>query len=608
MYLSFYGLKEAPFQISTNPRFLWLGEKHKEALASLRYGIHDNKGFLLLTGEVGTGKTTLINTLLASLGKDVIAVSVPDPGLKQLDFYYFIAAAFNIKAQFSSKGKFLVIFSRFLHEMHEKGKKVLLIIDEAQRMSPALLEEIRLLSNIEKPETKLINIFFVGQVEFNAILLREENRALRQRITVHYDISSLSLEETAIYLDHRLKIAGASRSLFTREAVQQIYLFSRGYPRLINVIADRSLLTGFVSEVSEVGPRIVLECARELKIPAPRLTAGRKAAAVKERLTAGGEVQAEETVEPDEDAATVTDPSNLEQQAGTESKPAAGRHNAASTPVVRRKDRKSVFLPVFLALIVLLAASAGAALFFSPVQSRQIIADARYKVLSLVKRQPWLPLHGTGERVIPGSGTTKSDSIPPLPPGPDSAKPGATQPAADGAEEESPPEKRGAAVTAPAAVEEEEARGDDAVGTKADDEEGSLATDEQSRENESRQDEKAAGEEDFSGPPVIIGFGHNSNSLTVYGAAVLDRLAERLRGRPYSLVVIRGYSDALGGKSYNKNISLFRAGIVRSYLMAKGINPDTIVALGLGAEKPIGSNETVEGRRKNRRVEIEVRP
>jgi len=229
MYLSFYGLKENPFQISTNPRFLWLGEKHQEALAALRYGILDNKGFLLLTGDVGTGKTTLINALLASLEDDVVAETIPDPGLKQLDLYHYIAEIFDIKGQFSSKGKFLVIFSRFLHSMHAKGKKVVLIIDEAQRLSPALLEEIRLLSNIEKPETKLINIFFVGQSEFNAALLREENRALRQRITVNYDIPPFlcrklqPISSTASRLQALQERCSAerrySRSIFFRAAI-----------------------------------------------------------------------------------------------------------------------------------------------------------------------------------------------------------------------------------------------------------------------------------------------------------------------------------------------------------------------------------------------------
>ncbi|HHK60760.1 MAG TPA: type II secretory pathway protein, partial [Desulfobacterales bacterium] len=133
MYLEFYGLNKKPFQISADPEFLWLGDKHREALAALRYGVEDNKGFLLLTGDVGTGKTTLINRLLASLGDDVLAASIPDPGLEVLDFYRYIAAIFNIEEPFASKGEFLIVFRRFLEASHAAGKKVVLIIDEAQR-------------------------------------------------------------------------------------------------------------------------------------------------------------------------------------------------------------------------------------------------------------------------------------------------------------------------------------------------------------------------------------------------------------------------------------------------------------------------------------------
>ena len=163
MYLSFYNLKTKPFQISTDPKFLWLGENYKEALASLKYGIMDNKGFLLLTGGIGTGKTTLINALVNSLGDNTIVAIVPDPDLEKLDFFNFIANAFKIKKMFHSKGAFIIYMSHFLHNAYNNNKKVLLIIDEAQRLNPNFLEEIRTLSNIEKQNTKLINIFFVGQ-------------------------------------------------------------------------------------------------------------------------------------------------------------------------------------------------------------------------------------------------------------------------------------------------------------------------------------------------------------------------------------------------------------------------------------------------------------
>lgn len=297
MYLNHYNLKHKPFQISTNPGFLWLGEKHMEALATLRYGVMDNKGFLLLTGDVGTGKTTLINALLSTLGDNVLAISVRDPALQPMEFYEFVAHSFNMTGEISNKISFLINFEKFLNDAYNNDKKVLLIIDEAQRIDQILLEEVRSLSNIERDDSKLLNIFFVGQIEFNDILLRQENRALRQRITVNYNIETLSEQETEEYIKHRLHIARISETpelpstpsvksedlfvqerfptlgstdedgLFTHGAIREIYFFSKGYPRLINIICDRCLLTGYVEEAPVITKSHVIECTKELEIP-----------------------------------------------------------------------------------------------------------------------------------------------------------------------------------------------------------------------------------------------------------------------------------------------------------------------------------------------------
>jgi len=266
MYLSHYNLTEKPFQINTDPKFLWQGEKHKEALAMLKYGILDNRGFLFLAGDVGTGKTTLINSLISQLGDQIIVAIVPDPSLEKIDFFNFLAVAFNFNRQFNSKGEFLVYFSSFLHKAYINNKRVLLIIDESQKLTSELLEEIRLLSNIEKHDAKLINIFFVGQNEFIDILLRSENRALRQRITINYRIDPLTENETEQYIQRRLKVAGSQKNIFTSKAVHEIFAFSGGYPRLINIVCDHSLLTGYVKGKKAIDAGIVKECAKELKI------------------------------------------------------------------------------------------------------------------------------------------------------------------------------------------------------------------------------------------------------------------------------------------------------------------------------------------------------
>lgn len=266
MYLSYYDLKEKPFQISTDPKFLWLGEKHEEALSTLKYGLLADSGFVLLTGDVGTGKTTIINTLINDLAEDIILATVSNPSLEQLEFFNLISYSFGLKSRFTSKGDFLIVFTEFLFENHSRGKKVLLVIDEAQRLDQELLEEIRLLSNIEKQDRKLLNIIFAGQNEFNDILLLDQNRALRQRITINYHIDPLTADETGEYIRHRLGVAGSERNIFSSNAIPAIFLFSNGYPRLINIICDHALLTGYIKYLETIDADIIKECADELQI------------------------------------------------------------------------------------------------------------------------------------------------------------------------------------------------------------------------------------------------------------------------------------------------------------------------------------------------------
>ena len=263
MYRSHYSLIKKPFQLSTDPKFLWLGEKHKEALATLKYGVIDQKGFLLVSGDVGTGKTTLINALLESIEEDTLVANITDPALDLIEFFNFVALSFNIPKKFDSKIDFIVYFSQFLKKVFSENRSVLLIIDEVHSLSRDILEHIRLLSNIELPEEKLINIFFVGQNEIHQTLALPECRALRQRISLVYHIEPLSKDETLAYIKHRLKVAGTEKNLFTQDAVREIYHFSKGYPRLINIICDHALLTGYARNFKKITPDVIQECAQQ---------------------------------------------------------------------------------------------------------------------------------------------------------------------------------------------------------------------------------------------------------------------------------------------------------------------------------------------------------
>ncbi len=265
MYLKFFNLTAKPFEISPDPRFLWLGEKHKEGLASLKYGILRGKGFMALTGDVGTGKTTLLNALVRSFDDNFVFAKIPDPYLEELDFFNLTASAFEMGRRFHGKGDFLTELSIFLNQAHADQKEIILIVDEAQRITPEVLEDIRLISNIEKPEKKLINIIFSGQINFNEIL--NDNKALRTRLAIYYKIDPLTETETEAYITHRLNVAGSYRRIFSSNAIHEIYALSNGNPRQINIICDLSLLHAYSAESVEVDAGIVKECSKRAVIP-----------------------------------------------------------------------------------------------------------------------------------------------------------------------------------------------------------------------------------------------------------------------------------------------------------------------------------------------------
>ncbi|WP_319526387.1 AAA family ATPase [uncultured Desulfosarcina sp.] len=276
MYESFYGLEKKPFQITTDPSFLWMGKKHREALSTLKYGVMDNKGFLLLTGDVGTGKTTLINRLVEDIQDRTYTAKIPDPGLSKYDFFRMVSRYFGLPVEVRTKSDFLDPFSRFLNDAHKEKKSVLLLIDEAQRLKHDLMEEIRLLSNLERQDAKLLNIFFVGQNEFNGILMLPENRALMRRITITYNIDPLDSAETCEYIRHRLKTAGAGYEIFSSAAMEEVYAFSNGFPRQINIICDLAMF--FASQVSQrtISRKIVSQCRERISFPVNEPTAETK--------------------------------------------------------------------------------------------------------------------------------------------------------------------------------------------------------------------------------------------------------------------------------------------------------------------------------------------
>ena len=266
MYEQFYGLRENPFNVTPNPEYIYLGEHHREALAQLLYGVREKKGFIVITGEVGTGKTTLIRYLLDKLdgnGRTKTAFLF-NPKLAVNDFIQYILKDLGIRVQGKTKGEYLHNLHRYLLHAYQRDERVILIVDEAQGLKPELLEEIRLLSNLETSRSKLLQIVLLGQPELDKTLSQPGFRQLRQRINLRYHLPPLSEKETKEYIGKRLRIAGAKEPIFTEKAIKQIYLKSGGIPRLINILCDNALLNGYALDQKMGGERSVKEVAKDL--------------------------------------------------------------------------------------------------------------------------------------------------------------------------------------------------------------------------------------------------------------------------------------------------------------------------------------------------------
>jgi len=561
MYLDHYQLKAKPFQITADPKFLWLGEKHKEALATLRYGILDNRGFLLLTGEVGTGKTLLINRLITMLDMDTAVATLPDPDLTSMDFYNILADGFKMNRTFDSKGAFLLHLRDFLHKSYADHKQVLLIIDESQRLNHRLMEDIRVLSNIELQDRKLINIFFVGQQEFNTILTAPQNRALAQRITVRYHITPLDKKEVGEYVQHRLNVADTTQKIFNASAIDGIYQFSGGIPRLINILCDHALLTGYARNTRTIDARIIEECAQELRIPIKSSVKGMVAT----MSTTGSKSIANAASRQSSGHVTPSAPADIEDIKDSPASPPDGEGEANPTT---RSPLWKVFYSCIVIALVLLGGYAITQITSKerPKYDAEDLTPQQFRS-TLEKEQALLSQSMENMTAAGGAGT----------------------------ENPSPSAAKGVAATQGKSNVAGSSGGQTAKGSPA--------------PKDKAKDKPTASVGEIEPLPlmnetIMIHFTINSNEIEDGSYAILDRIANYLVQRPDKVVQVRGYTDASGSAGYNESVSRFRASVVKSYLVGKGAPPENIEIFAMGAENPVASNETADGRRLNRRVEI----
>lgn len=265
MYEAFFNLKEEPFGMTPNPKFLFLSKKHEEALACISFGVNERKGFILVTGEVGTGKTTICRTLLNTL-KNVDTALILNPSLSEKELLAAIVDDFGLTSGHSIKDK-IDTLNHFLLKGSQNERNAVVVIDESQDLSPKALEMARLLSNLETEKEKLLQIVLMGQPELREKLESTELRQLNQRIAVRYHLNPLDDEETRGYVFHRLKVAGYSDEYlkFSDRAIEEIYTYTRGYPRLINILCDRVLMAAYVDNKRSIGGGLVLKAIKDIE-------------------------------------------------------------------------------------------------------------------------------------------------------------------------------------------------------------------------------------------------------------------------------------------------------------------------------------------------------
>lgn len=574
MYLKHFRLNEKPFEITANPKFLWLGDKHKEALSVLRYGIMENKGFLLMTGEVGVGKTVLVQQLVEMLEINTSVATVPDPGLSPIDFFRFVADGFGINRDFNSKGEFLLHLRDILRSEDHGPKQLLLIIDEAQRLGSELLEDIRLLSNLEPDGRRPINIFFVGQAEIHGVLGQVRNRAVAQRIALRYSIEPLDQNETIEFIQHRLKVAGMTKPIFKPDALQEVYNFSGGIPRLVNIICDNALLTAYVGKKKQVDGQTVLECAEELRPPEdPALPDSVWMPKPKKQPTS------QEDAKPP--AEKVADASQ------TPAKASPGAPLPASdSPKLEEKKGPWLLFGYILLTLALLALGVTAYLTFQPPEgprwSTHELTSQRFQE-QLAAEKKVLSQQMAEQSMAPDSQATSAT---------------ASAEKAEKRASDVPSDQKALAVL------------EKTPQTKLPAEK--IASSAVSVRTETKPDIAPKGvfavtNDDFDASErFVLHFQSNNNDLKEDAFPVLDQIANYLLQHPGATLTLRGYTDNKGHTAYNRSVSGFRARVVKSYLVGKGVPTQRIQTFGLGEADPIADNTTLEGRRKNRRVEIEI--
>lgn len=674
MYTSFYQLDSKPFDHSHEQKFYWEGELQRDALSTMQRGLLHNRKFLFLKGAEGTGKTTLVHALTRSLGNDFTWALVEEPSLDRIDFYNDIGEAFGLDQKFTSKVQFLIRFSHFLYRTTEE-KKILLLIDECHQLSQELLEELWLLSNIEKGGTRLLNIYFIGQHLFDELLLKPKNNAVRQRITRNVELFPLDVESTGDYVRHRVKAAGGYDTLFGPKAIQAVHRCCRGNMNLINILCDNALSIGSVQEMRAIDQETIEECAFKLRL-------GGKALATR---AVTPDVAGAEDKEVAEAAAAVRGVAEPAAGAGMQEESRGGgwlKYAAGMAALGLVGVGLYLYWPGMQAMDTSSMSAGNESQVVSagedvPAQSSEVALGVEQAATgseqdSVQEQVPQPPTvaaeggDGTDAALPPPDARVLTDEVTRPPQGqtevaetaveqsldtaavPDSA--GAVErqgtelverqqdPGAGGAEGglaagsdgvlssdmsekmpglTTPAEEPGQPVDAAARVIAEAAKEAGAAAgirkeAPAVENEAAAAPAVPRVETTLKPAEETARELNpepatpMEPSKVVLALLPSSLKLTRGGSQEFDRFVETLRAYPRATLLVKGYVSSKTNSAENIKLSEERAMSVQKLLIATGIEEQRIQVKGMGNQEPIASNDTREGRSKNRRVEIVV--
>ena len=628
MHKSFYKLDCEPFDIQPDQMFLWMGEKYKEALSVLRYGILDNKGFLLLTGESGIGKTTLLRALAESLPPDVLWAFIPNPDVPKMEMFNAIGRGFGMDKEYNSKVEFMLDLGIFLQERHDENKKMLLIIDSAHLISQENLEELRLLSNIERADTKLIHIFFSAQPSFGAILTRPRNSAIRQRLSLTHTIEPLTMQETAEYIEHRFSVAGVENRILTEKAIHSVQHFSGGIPKKINIICQQLLIEGAKQGRRVIDQGAVQECMRKFSRSDD---SNRKDFAAGPMRGQGGE------------------PKNFNRRpliVGIGALALAIIILGAGYFVWRQRGREDLITATPMTSMTVAAPSVAANSVPAPAApvkpvpqsptalpepAAPALADTSKIMIDRIAAKPVAPpadhiLNQTDIPDRPGtdngmarepaattvtiSPITGLATVRPIA-GTDAPPAAANQPSVGTVAKQGDIEE---IIIDPSQTQTEVSASTAKTVPPVTQGDGIWMADRTS----SQAVPPGSAASVATLPPVgaktlpqvnaILPLRGNSRSLTSEGDAALDDFVRKFKEIGRGKIEVRGYVSSDNSSMENTRLSVRRAENVQAMLIRAGVDRASIVVRGMGVQNPLAGNNTPEGRDKNRRVELEIIP